>query len=138
MIDQANAQTANNTVFSVASADKIVNTAGFKADSDREVVARLMDELVALFSKQWHAEQEKQKEIKQRFKADVPLLTLTPKTWKEAFTSPLPVVLVGVIVEARWQLTGIFFSSSAWVGNVVALRGTVCKPAVLGGGAPPK
>jgi len=84
--------------FSAASADKIANNAGFKANSDREVVSKLMDDLVVLFGEQWRAEQEKQKDIKLRFHTDVPLLTLTPKTWKAAFTSLQPVILVGPYV----------------------------------------
>ena len=86
--------------FSAASTDKMSNNAGFKASNDALIVAGLMDELVELFGKSWQSERNKQQVLKSRFKVDVPLLVLTPCSWKSAFLSRQPVGVLGTICLA--------------------------------------
>ena len=89
--------------FSAASTDKMSNNAGFKSSDDSLVVAALMDELVELFGKSWHLEQNKQQELTLRFKADVPLLSLTPRSWKSALNSLQPVLVITAIASAAFM-----------------------------------
>jgi len=76
--------------FSAASTDKIVADKG----SDSDIVSGLMEQLVETFSQNWNEELNKQQGIAMRFKADVPLLTLTRRNFKDALFSREPFVVL--------------------------------------------
>ena len=84
--------------FSAASTDKCIIDGGQASSDDATVVGTLMNDIVQTFGQNWVVEQEKQKHITIRFKADVPLLTLTPRTWRGALLSWLHEFLWELIV----------------------------------------
>ena len=73
---------------------------GSATPDDAAVVANLMSDIINTFGHNWLEEQEKHKMITARFKADVPLLVLTPRPWWDACMSCQTLGVIGIVMWA--------------------------------------